>query len=147
LLNPLCVTSPVTVDGNSKLSIGRRSIKCTDFGSDVVHSLSPYPVLEKSLQSDPPHLLHTVLVLFDVPALALTFVFRRRAEDFLLHRGRVGGSLLLVRGFFGRRRGLGLSVVGVDVGLGLRAWTAMFSAGSKRDEVVGLYKMKPTMAC
>jgi hypothetical protein len=59
----------------------------------------------------------------------------------------MGGSLLLARRFLGWRRGLGLSVFSGDIGLGLRAWTAMFSAGSKRDELGGLYKMILTMTC
>jgi hypothetical protein len=133
-----------TLDLDTKYS--KRQI-CTHLGGDVIHGLSPYPILEKSLQSDPPHLLHPVLVLLDVPALALTFVFGGRPEHFLLHGGGVGGSLLLARRFLGRRRGLGFSVVGADIGLCLRAWTAIFSTGIKRDEFGGLHKIRPTMTC
>jgi hypothetical protein len=59
----------------------------------------------------------------------------------------VGGSLLLVRGFLVSWRDLRLSVVGGDIGLGLGAWTAIFSAGIKRDEIGGSYQIRPTMTC
>jgi len=101
LLNPLCITSPITVDQFFTLKPRRRLSGCTHFGGDVAHSLSPYPILEKSLQGDPPHLLHSILVLFDVPALTLPLVFGGRAEDFVLDGGGVGGSLLLAGRFLG----------------------------------------------
>jgi hypothetical protein len=122
LLNPLCNTSPITVDQFFKLKPRRQLTGCTHFGGDVAHSLPPYPILEKSLQSDPPHLLHPVLVLLDVPALTLPLVFGGRAEDFVLDGGGVGGSLLLGGGFLERRRDMSLSVFSGDIGLGLRAW-------------------------